>query len=123
MLAVSFRMILTDDRGLFVGGGPFNNSPLEILPDMVWHLGKLPEPYWSAWSQRSLHFVEEGNWPGRKRTPGTFWNRLLKVSNSEMDSDERNMFGSILREMVAYKPEKRITANELVASRWCVNSR
>ena len=40
---------------------------------------------------------------------------FLKLSDKAMGGEERRVFEDILRSMVVYNPEKRITANEVVA--------
>ena len=111
-LAVLFHILYTGGCGLFLEG-----SDDVILCEMVRLIGKLPEPYWSSWENRKDYFDYEGNW---------WWNRdpltispasrmFLKLSNKAMNGEERRMFEDMLRSMVVYDPEKRITAENVVA--------
>ena len=41
---------------------------------------------------------------------------FLKLSDKAMNGEERRLFEDMLRSMVVYDPEKRITAENVVAS-------
>ncbi|TDL22501.1 kinase-like protein [Rickenella mellea] len=113
-LAVLFHVIFTGGMGLFFGG-----VDDRILREMVLLLGKLPEPWWSLWDKRNMFFDEEGKLLSThvKETPmsGVF----LKVDTESMgDCEERMMFEKLLRSMVHYEADRRITAEEVVNSHW-----
>ena len=111
-LAVLFHILYTGGYGLFLEGGDY-----VILCEMIWLIGKLPEPYWSSWENRKDYFDDEGNWRwnGDPLTISSPSGMFLKTSDKAMNGEERRMFEDMLRSMVVYDPEKRITAETVVA--------
>jgi len=118
-LAVVFHRIFT---GMFL----FCDDPGYELRRIVEILGKLPEPYWSSWSKRSMHFDDEG-----KSLDLPTQRPIRKPFSEEIDSglkrfggmgdEERVMVIEMQKRMVIYEPEKRIRADELVKCPWFVN--
>jgi serine/threonine-protein kinase SRPK3 len=84
---------------------------------MVRLVGKFPDPYWSSWENRSHYFDDEGNWwwEGDPRKLSASSGKFLKLSDKAMSGEGRRLFEDLLRSMVVYDPEKRITAKEVVA--------
>jgi len=118
-MAVLFHILYTGGCGLFLSGRDDT-----ILREMVRLIGMLPEPYWSSWENKKEYFDDEGNWrwKGDPRTLSTSSGKFLKLSDKAMGGEERRMFEDMLRSMVVYDPEKRITAKEVVARLSMINS-
>lgn len=95
----------------------------EVLYNMVLILTRLPEPYWSHWTNRKLYFDEDGKWVGDNRKLSTNARTFLRIGSSAMDAEERSMFEDLLRKMVVYDLEERIKIYEVVASPWFVKYR
>ncbi|TDL20736.1 kinase-like protein [Rickenella mellea] len=113
-LASLFHVLFTGGYGIFHG-----DYDDDILRAMVLLLGKLPEPWWPLWDKRSETFDVEGKvLPAYKKVvPGPV--KFLDVSAKVMgDREERKLFEELLRSMVRYEPERRITAEDVVESHW-----
>ncbi|KAL0947757.1 hypothetical protein HGRIS_013835 [Hohenbuehelia grisea] len=114
-LAVVYHLMLT-------GNAVFCSSDLEddILCEMVLALGPLPEPLWSGWPNRKQFFDDHGNWIPMY-FPDTFSGVIPKIYDNELkDLEEERLFGSLLRDMVDYNPELRLTIGEVMESDWFV---
>jgi serine/threonine-protein kinase SRPK3 len=118
-LAVLFHMLFTGGCGLFPCGS-FGKDD-DTLREMIFLLGKLPEPYWSRWSNRARYFDDDANWVGEKRHLRKISGQFLKLWDEDvMDTEERRLFEDMLRSMVVYDPERRINADDVVNSSWFV---
>ncbi|KAJ6558424.1 kinase-like domain-containing protein [Mycena vulgaris] len=115
-LAVLFHMLFTGGCGIFPG-----LKADQTLREMVILLGKLPEPYWSSsWGNRKLHFDDEGNWVGKAGELPKVSGMFLKLGEETMCDEDRKLFEAMLRSMVVYDPEKRLTAEDVVQSPWFI---
>ncbi|KAJ7224492.1 hypothetical protein GGX14DRAFT_650739 [Mycena pura] len=119
-LAVVFHMLFTGGFPLFPSGRGVQDL---VLREMVILLGKLPEPYWSSsWKNRKLYFDDDGNrveWDAKNGPKSGF-----SMSREFSRSDEmKRFFEENLKNLVAYGPDERITADEMVRSAWFVEWR
>ncbi|KAF7301036.1 Protein kinase [Mycena indigotica] len=106
-LAVLCHMLFCGNCGLF-----FNEDNDRMLRDMVLNLGKLPEPLWSSWAGRDA-FNDDGH-PKNGAAP-----RFLKFRIAFIpDEGERTALEALLRSMVNYDEQARITAEQVVESEW-----
>jgi serine/threonine-protein kinase SRPK3 len=99
-------------------------------------LGKLPEPWWSKWVERSMFFDEDGrpiHAPLEYQT--SIRGRLQQIHARDQESDPRiasiyekagtaltetdvAVLGDLLEKMLRYDPEERITMNEVLKHPW-----
>jgi len=116
----------------------------DILRQMVQALGKLPEPWWTAWENRGLFFDDDGE-PRKTWDDGIV--RACKFELDEMIADigaedeedegpERNcavmleptgvkvpeeeasQMKDLLGKILKWKPEERISIKEIIDHRW-----
>ncbi|KAF7322163.1 Protein kinase [Mycena kentingensis (nom. inval.)] len=92
----------------------FLDEQNEALADMVSNFGPFPEPFWSKWEKRSKYFDAAG------KALDSGWNTtLLKLELSiPPGSEEYGVFESLVRRMVQYDAQERISAEEIVEHRW-----
>ncbi|KAL8387322.1 hypothetical protein RB595_009990 [Gaeumannomyces hyphopodioides] len=110
----------------------WNASSDHITWLWVLSLGKLPPEWWDKWEGRSKYFTEDGAigpggqpWPG---SPISFDERFvddiqatrLKNGLDAFSVGEALAFKAMLRRMLAYRPEERPTAAELLRCEWMV---
>jgi serine/threonine protein kinase len=110
-LAVLMHMLFTGGHGLFYFGDD------RQLREMVRLLGKFPEPWWSSWANRSRYFDDDG---GLLDAESSDIYGLAKLYEEGMpvDGSEYDIFEALLRSMVRYDSDTRITADAVVASEW-----
>lgn len=111
------------------------------LKEMVWTLGRLPDPWWDSWEERRRSFEENGDvLPadraedptdkislrqklhniGRQDDPSTQdleWSIIEKTGMS-LDEAEVELLGDLLEKMIKYRPEERISMKEVVQHPW-----
>jgi serine/threonine-protein kinase SRPK3 len=109
-------------------------SDASILCQMVNTLDKLPEPWWAAWDRRLNSFHENGeplkssnktSIRGRLRNIGTQdeepWEQegpLVEKTGTRLAEEEVELLGDLLEKMLRYRPEERITMDEVVRHPW-----
>jgi len=82
----------------------------EVLRSMTILLGKLPEHLWLKWTEREQYFDESGKWVAdHKCLPG-----FGGVGPDRMKEQERISFELMIRKMVVYEPEARVTMAKVV---------
>ena len=97
-------------------------------------LGKLPEPWWSAFEKRHEWFEENGEPkpPGRKSTiqeklrmigdndtpPDADEGPMIEPVGTRLEEGELVLLGDLLEKMLKYRPEERITIREVVHHPW-----
>ncbi|KAJ3506819.1 hypothetical protein NLJ89_g6654 [Agrocybe chaxingu] len=132
------------------GGSPlfeaFLGGDEEVLKEIVATLGKLPEPWWSAFENHHRWFDENGvpkaselqqaMLPAEKTSikqklagigaqdepPVTGSDGpMMEPLGSRLDNTEIQLLGDLLEKMLRYRPQDRITMSEVVAHP-CVSS-
>ncbi|KAJ5634395.1 hypothetical protein N7528_002237 [Penicillium herquei] len=101
----------------------------EIVAQHIDVLGPLPSEWWHSWDARSRYFDEQGN-----PTESYKVNKLPPFEKSfeygiqssrrrhgcEMEENEVAVFLDLIRPMLAFRPEDRPTADEVLMSDWMV---
>lgn len=77
---------------------------------MVLKLGKLPDRYWKRWYERREYFDEDVKWVGAPRV----FPKFIYMSPDRMVDGDRGLLEKVLKKMVVYEPEDRISAEEVV---------
>jgi serine/threonine-protein kinase SRPK3 len=109
-------------------------SDASILCQMVNTLGRLPDPWWAAWNERIDSFRDDGepldsldkaNIHARLRNIGTrdkkSWELegpLIENTGTRLAEEEVVLLGDLLEKMLRYRPEERITMDEVVRHPW-----
>jgi serine/threonine-protein kinase SRPK3 len=107
----------------------------EVLKRMVRMLGRLPEPWWSSWANRSQYFDETGvshrrpQWTSIRsaledvgteedhRQAGSALS-LFERSGVRIPEEELVLLNDLLCKMLRYRPEERITIDEVIRHPW-----
>ena len=105
-----------------------------VVRDAVELLGKLPEPWWSAFEKRHLWFEENGEpkppmikssirrqlqWIGKKDDPPNVdEGHMIETVGTLLEEEEVALLGDLLEKMLKYGPEERITIQEVVRHPW-----
>jgi serine/threonine-protein kinase SRPK3 len=102
-----------------------------VVRDAVGLLGKLPEPWWSAFKRRDeengepkptmvkssirrrLRQIGEGDEP-----PRVDEGRMIEAVGTPLEEEEVALLGDLLEKMLKYRPEERITMQEVVQHPW-----
>lgn len=106
----------------------------DILADVVNTLGPPPQRWWDAWANRGEFFEQDGGWrKGRiNRIYSPVWRRLNqrmwdmgrgeKPESCEWDVEggEMRALEDLFRGVLAWEPEERWTADDLVGSEYMV---
>lgn len=127
----------------------FEDEDDGYLDAMCRILGKFPEPWWSNWQGRADIYKDEADENGRavpikeyppeernfhpsvaydaksileRLGPGV-WYELGKWFHAEIQEEERILFADLLRRLVAYRPEDRMSAAEVLRHEWFVKYR
>lgn len=99
----------------------------EIIVEMVRMLGKLPNPWWRAWAERSSYFEYDGTF---KPTPGNICGESRRVdvkervarllerrdlkSDKQLYQEESMLLEKMLEAMLRYEPTDRAQVAEMV---------
>ncbi|KAI1019906.1 hypothetical protein LB504_009454 [Fusarium proliferatum] len=109
-----------------MGSGPFMSGFLfdedEVIADQVDALGPLPHEWWEKWETRTAVFTEDGQrkggietWPLQKR----FDLDIQRGKKAErLDDEECRAFLDLIKGMLRFRPEERMTAEQLLRSEW-----
>ncbi|KAI9841135.1 MAG: hypothetical protein M1837_000979 [Sclerophora amabilis] len=105
----------------------------EVIQQIVQVLGRLPDPWWGKWEGRGNSFDDDGN-PRRSSTTGDFLAQvytfpdLITEENTgmtpgsegsrEIPAEEVEALSDLLRKMVKYQVEDRITVAEALTHPW-----
>jgi serine/threonine-protein kinase SRPK3 len=107
-----------------------------ILVQNVNMLGKLPEPWWTSFTDRSKYFEENGDPKHKKdrtsiraqlRSVGTWdspsnqgWHDapMFEPLGTRLSEHEIELLGDLVSKMVKYRPEERITMDGVVRHPW-----
>ncbi|KAE8313934.1 kinase-like protein [Aspergillus transmontanensis] len=100
----------------------------DITAEQVDVLGKLPLEWWEKWNEKHEYFSEEGE-PNQDRDV-RFWDNRFeahiqrprrKAGITEFDREEKIAVIDMLRSMLSFKPEARLTAQDVLQCSWMVN--
>jgi serine/threonine protein kinase len=105
-----------------------------VVQDAVVLLGKLPESWWCAFEQRHLWFEEDGEPKppmikstircqlqsiGKKdEPPKVDEGRMMEPVGTLLEEEEVALLSDLLEKMLKYRPEERITIQEVVRHPW-----
>ncbi|KAF5595214.1 kinase domain-containing protein [Fusarium pseudocircinatum] len=106
--------------------GPFMSSFLfnwdEVITDQVDALGPLPQVWWDA---KSDGFEEDGQpkgqrefWSLERRFHMNFQDPRMEEGTEQMDDDESHAFLDMIKGMLRFRPEERMTADQVLRSEW-----
>ncbi|KAK5998794.1 Serine/threonine-protein kinase SRPK-like protein [Cladobotryum mycophilum] len=98
----------------------------EVVMQQVDIIGPLPSEWWDTWEERSEYFDETGQPTKDREVDGSL---ELVVEDSlqksrrdrqvgELCKEETAALTSMLRSMLKFKPEERITAEQVLESEW-----
>lgn len=109
----------------------------DIIMQMVPLLGKLPEPWWSSWKARSHWYEEDGTplFDPETGKPFVLTDTLEELLSSSLQScdelegkneadgksvhaEESEYLGHLLRELMKYNPEERLSAEDVLEHYW-----
>ncbi|KAJ7220556.1 kinase-like domain-containing protein [Mycena pura] len=101
---------------LFTGGCGLFYHDERMLQEMVLNLGKFPEPLWSSWKSRSEFFDEHG----RSLNASVSYSFLKGAVGRAMPKggEEPAAFEALLKSMVRYDQQSRISADDVIKSAW-----
>ncbi|KAG5791194.1 hypothetical protein H9Q69_009742 [Fusarium xylarioides] len=109
-----------------MGSGPFMSGFLwdedEVIADQVDALGPLPHEWWEKWETRTSLFTEDGQrkggvetWPLQKRFDLTI---RREKKTEKLDVEESRAFLDMIKGMLRFRPEERMTADQVLRSEW-----
>ena len=117
-------------RSLFT---TFFGAHSDIMWDNVLTLGKMPEPWWSAFEERHRWFEENGRPKFRLKTsireklemigvedtpPEADDGPMIEAVGTRLEEKEVVLLNDLLEKMLKYRPEERITIREVVQHPW-----
>jgi serine/threonine protein kinase len=100
----------------------------EAVSQQIDVLGPMPLSWWECWEERSQFFNENG----RPKEGRYVWSPIDKafeegvqvyrrdLSAGEFSSEETAAILDLMRQMLAFRPEERPTAEEILKSEWMV---
>ena len=120
---------------------PFMASHNSVLLDTVLTLGKLPGPWWNAFKGRHECFEENGElkppykmYPIRAllekigaddMPPTSDYGPMIEPAGTQLEEEEIMLLNDLLEMMLKYRPEERMSIEEVVRHPWfkyiCVN--
>ncbi|KAH8425433.1 uncharacterized protein LDX57_003186 [Aspergillus melleus] len=115
---------LIAQRPLFEG---FMATQDDMTCEHVDTLGILPREWWGRWDARHDRFTEDGT--PINRNPYRSWDDRFEDSVQQprrecgmvtFDEEERDAVSKMLRAMLAFRPEDRITARQVLDEEWMV---
>lgn len=97
----------------------------EIASQYIDVLGPLPSDWWLKWQGRSQFFSEDGKsteWHQRNKWPPleqTFEGSVQGYREGDkIGAEEKVAFLRLMRQMMAFRPNERLTADEVLRSEW-----
>ena len=116
-------------RSLF---SSFFGDHSEVMADNVCTLGKMPEPWWSAFEEHHKWFEENGEPKfcpkrpirekleqiGVKDKPNADDGPMFEAVGTRLEEKEVVLLSDLLEKMLKYRPEERITIQEVVQHPW-----
>lgn len=112
-----------------MGAGPFMSSFLfdqdEVTADQMDGLGPLPQEWWEKWEARTKDFTEDGRpkggrevWSFKKRFDMTIQEPRIGEGTAQMDEHEGCAFIEVIKGMLRFRPEERMTSEQVLRSDW-----
>ncbi|KAF5612836.1 kinase domain protein [Fusarium subglutinans] len=112
-----------------MGDGPFMSGFLfnwdEVTTDQVDALGPLPQEWWEKWEAKSDGFEEDGQpkgqrefWSLERRFKLHFPDPRMEEGSEKMDNDESHAFLDMIKGMLRFRPEERMTTDQVLRSKW-----
>lgn len=112
-----------------MGDGPFMSSFLfnwdEVIADQVDALGPLPQEWWEKWEAKLNEFEENGQpkgqreyWSLERRFHMNIQDPRMEEGTEQMDNDESHAFLDMIKGMLRFRPEERLTADQVLRSEW-----
>jgi serine/threonine protein kinase len=100
-------------------------TPDDITAGQVDTLGNLPTRWWKIWEARHEYFDESGT-PNQGRQVRSWDDRFethiqlprQKAGISGFDAEEKVAVMNMLRSMLSFEPEKRLTAQDILKCEW-----
>jgi hypothetical protein len=100
-------------------------TPDDITAEQVDTRGSLPPRWWEKWEARHKYFDENGK-PNCGRQIRSWEDRFEKhiqlprqdAGIPGFDVEEKAAVMDMLRSMLSFEPEKRLTAQEILKCRW-----
>ncbi|ODM15750.1 hypothetical protein SI65_08984 [Aspergillus cristatus] len=101
----------------------------EVVSQQIDVLGSMPVGWWNRWEERSQFFNEDGRpkegryvWPPINQAfeEGVQEYRRKRGRVGEFDREETAAILDLMRRMLAFRPEERPTAEEVLESEWMV---
>jgi serine/threonine protein kinase len=92
-------------------------------------LGPMPSEWWRRWHTRSRFFDEHGyptetyrgnRWPPLEESFEIGVQKWRRKMGGQIEEDEKAAFLDLMRRMLSYRPEGRLTAEEVLISDWMV---
>ncbi|KAK2763137.1 hypothetical protein FQN54_009773 [Arachnomyces sp. PD_36] len=98
----------------------------KIISQHIDVLGPLPSPWWESWGERDLFFDGNGKpkegrgvWPPINQAFEEGVQRYRRMDRiGEFERDETSAILDLMRRMLAFRPEDRPTAEEVLNSEW-----
>lgn len=99
----------------------------EITAQHVDVLGPMPQNWWERWQERAQFFTDDGRPSGRRQPWPTLETsfeeyiqkyRREKATLGVFDEAEKAAILDLMRKMLAFRPEDRPTADEVLRSEW-----
>ncbi|KAI1363515.1 kinase domain-containing protein [Xylaria arbuscula] len=99
----------------------------DVFAENISALGKPPQVWWDLWRKRSKFFDERGEWlPTSERTVDEMYHSLEDRAADSFKRDQPSGLGdeemadllSMLRGMLRWRPEERVSADDLVKGAW-----
>lgn len=113
---------LIGSRPLFEGLAP--NADWMTM-EQVTVLGKLPSDWWGKWDRRLQWFNEDGTRnhqelgrPWAERFEKFVQEPRRESGVGEIEDEEKASLFTMLKSMLAFRPEERLTVEEVLASKW-----
>jgi len=100
-------------------------TPDDITAEQVDTRGKLPQEWWEKWEARHEYFDESGE-PNQGRQVRSWEDRFekhiqlprQKAGIPRFDMEEKAAVMDMLRSMLSFEPEKRLTAQGILKCEW-----
>lgn len=100
----------------------------DAITQFVLLLGKMPEPWWSGWENRKWLFDDDGDLKDPQSARVSTFPAILSDVHQMADptpeatvtlsEEEMEACTDLLKKMLKYRPEERISAAEALAHRW-----
>ncbi|DAA74421.1 TPA_exp: Uncharacterized protein A8136_3388 [Trichophyton benhamiae CBS 112371] len=105
-------------------------TPDSVTKQHIEVLGPMPVEWWERWDERHEYFDENGKptqgrevWPPLDQAfeEGVQKYRRKMQPNGVFSEKEAAAFLSLMRQMLVFRPEERLTALQVLESEWMVN--